>query len=239
MLTNSYVAVDLETTGLSAKTEKIIEIAAVKVVNGCIAEEKTILINPGRKLSTEISKLTGISDDMLEKKPMIGQVIGEYAEFCEGLPLLGHNILFDYSFLKRAAVNAGLNFEKEGLDTLRLCRKFMPEKLSKSLGSACSYFQVSLNGAHRALHDARAAHELYQILINRYGDSQSDIFSPQKLVYKVKKEQSATKRQKEVLHELTKYHKINLTVQVDCLSRNEISRLTDKIISQYGRIVKR
>lgn len=59
------------------------------------------------------------------------------------------------------------------------------------------------------------------------------------MIYKVKREQPASKKQKEVLRELIKYHKINLTVQIDSLSRNEISRYTDQIIAQYGRIVKR
>ena len=84
--------------------------------------------------------------------------------------------------------------------------------------------------------DARGAHDLYQVLADRFGDCGAERFSPRQLVYKIKKEQLASKRQKEVLHQLLKYHKIEITVQIDYLSRNEISRMTDKIISQYGRI---
>ncbi len=66
-----------------------------------------------------------------------------------------------------------------------------------------------------------------------------ELFLPKTLIYKVKKEQPASKRQKQVLRELLKYHKISLTVQIDSMTRNEVSRMTDKIISQYGRIIKR
>ncbi len=237
---NSYIAIDLETTGLNPKTDRIIEIAAIKVTDGRIAEEKTTFVNPHRQLDERICALTGISGAMLVDAPDIGRVIGEYVEFADGLPLLGHNILFDYSFLKHAAVNAGLEFEKEGLDTLRLCRAFMPKEMSKSLGAACGYFQVELKNAHRAMGDAGAAHALYQAVRARYGNAESGdaakLFLPRPLVCRVKKEQPAAKRQKEVLRELAKYHRIDLTVDIDYLSRNEISRLTDKIIAQYGRI---
>lgn len=236
---NSYVAVDLETTGLNPKTDKITEIGAVKVIDGQVTEEYSTLVNPRRLLDEQITELTGIDDGMLGGAPGIEDVIGQVTEFCQGLPLLGHHILFDYSFLKRAAVNHGLAFEKSGVDTLALCRKFMPGEERKNLGAACAYYQVEPRTAHRALADAYAAHELYQALILRHGEGEPGAFVEKTLIYKVKKEQPASKRQKEGLRELLKYHRIDVTVQIDHLSKNEISRMTDKIISQYGRIVKR
>ena len=218
------MAVDVETTGLDPKVDKIIEIAAVLVQNGKAVAEKASLVNPRQQLSEYVGQLTGIRDDMLKEAPGIEDVIEEYVEFCQGLPLLGHNIMFDYRFLKRAAVNKGLAFDKEGIDTLYLCRRFMPPEQKKNLGSACEYFHVETKTAHRALGDA-------------YGEAQP--FSPKPMIYKVKKEQLATKRQKELLHELLKYHKIEITAQIDYLSRNQVSRITDKIISQYGRITTR
>ena len=236
----SYVAIDIETTGLDPKTDKIIEIGAVLVQDAVAVEEKSTLVNPKRELTERIQELTGIRDSMLEHAPGIEEVIGEFAEFGQGLPLLGHNILFDYRFLKQAAVNQKLTYERSGIDTLYLCRKFMPPEEKKSLGNACTYFQVDLTAAHRALADAYGAHGLYQRLASLYGGERAEAFSSKTLIYKAKREQPASKRQKEVLHELIKYHRIDVTVQIDDLSRNEISRLTDKIISQYGTfIVKR
>ena len=90
-------------------------------------------------------------------------------------------------------------------------------------------------GAEMAL----AAHHLYQELKNRYFLEVPEVFAPQPLIYKVKREQPASKKQKEVLRELLKYHRINLSAQIDSLSKNEISRLTDQIIAQHGRMQKR
>lgn len=234
-----YVSVDLETTGLNPKIDKIIEIGMVIVRNGQVEQEYSTLVNPYQQLRPETVELTGIRDEMLMDAPGISRVIGKCLELCGDLSLLGHKILFDYSFLKKAAVNEGMEFEKQGIDTLKLCRKFMPAVEKKNLSSACAYYGVDLTGAHRASHDALATHKLYQRLTAAYGEAAEEDFLPKPLIYKIKREQPATKRQKEVLRELLKYHKISVTVQIDHLSRNEISRLTDKIILQYGRMLKR
>ena len=101
-MTNSYIALDLETTGLEARLEKITEIAALRVVDGRVEERFVTLVNPMRQLGERIRELTGITDDMVKDAPVIGDIIGDVVRFCGNLPLLGHNILFDYAFLKRA-----------------------------------------------------------------------------------------------------------------------------------------
>lgn len=233
---NSYIAVDLETTGLDAKRDKIIEIGAVKVVDGQICADFSTLVNPGRKLDEFICRLTGINDEKLSAAPYIGEVIEDAVLFCGDLPILGHHVIFDYSFLKRAAVNHGLVFEKKGIDTLTLCRKFMPEDEKKNLLSAAAFYGIVPEASHRALADARTAHFLYQAMKKMHFESSREAFIGKPLLYKVKKEQPATKKQKEGLQDLIKYHRINLSVQIDSLTRNEISRMTDKIILKYGRI---
>lgn len=239
-MVNSYIALDLETTGLNPKEDRIIEIGAVRVVDGAEIGVFSSLVNPRRELPERAADLTGITGDMLRSAPGIEEVIREAADFCGDLPLLGHNIRFDYSFFKRAALNWGdfSQWEKNGVDTLALCRKFMPKEEKKSLACACRYFQIVNESAHRAVSDARAAHRLYQELICRYGKEHPEAFSEKPLFCKVKKEQPATKRQKERLHDLIKYHKIDVSVQIEHLTRNEASRLTDQILSRYGRIVR-
>ena len=264
----SYVAVDLETTGLEAKRDKIIEIGAIHVVNGREIAAFHSMVNPHRRLKEQITELTGITDDMVENAPDIGDIIEEFAEFCGQAPLLGHRIMFDYSFLKRAAVNHGIPFEKNGIDTLKLCRHFLPEDQPKNLSAACEFFGIRRKKAHRALEDARDAHYLYQRLAEWLltkdcplfleigtesgkikeedledvseiclGNKEvKEVFMAKPMIYKVKKEQPATKKQKEDLRYLLKYHKIDVPVEIDYLSRNEVSRLTDQIISKYGRI---
>ena len=264
----SYVAVDLETTGLEAKRDKIIEIGAIHVVNGREIAAFHSMVNPHRRLKEQITDLTGITDDMVENAPDIGDIIEEFAEFCGQAPLLGHRIMFDYSFLKRAAVNHGIPFEKNGIDTLKLCRHFLPEDQPKNLSAACEFFGIRRKKAHRALEDARDAHYLYQRLAEWLltkdcplfleigtgsgkikeedledvseiclGNKEvKEVFMAKPMIYKVKKEQPATKKQKEDLRYLLKYHKIDVPVEFDHLSRNEVSRLQDQIIFQYGRI---
>ena len=233
---NSYIALDLETTGLEAKQEKITEIAAIKIIDGAVAGQFVTLVNPMRRLGMHITRLTGITDEMLKDAPPIEDVIGDAVEFFGDLPLSGHNIMFDYSFLKHAAVNSRLEFEKEGLDTLMLCRAFMPGDMKRNLSCACSYYHISQSAAHRAQADAEAAHRLYQELLKLHSQDRPELFTSKPLIYKAKREQPATKRQKEYLQDLVKCHRIDITVQIDDISRSEASRMIDTIISQYGRI---
>lgn len=235
-MTNSYIAVDLETTGLDPKLDKIIEIGAVRVEDGAAVAEFVTFVNPYRQMTERVTELTGITDSDLAGAPGIEEVIGKFIDFAGELPLLGHHIILDFSFLKRAAVNQGLTFERSGIDTLVLARLFMPQEEKKNLHAACCYFGVEQETVHRAMADAAASHLLYQEMGKRFDGERPNAFSEKSLIYKVKREQPASKRQKEHLQYLVKYHKISLTVQIDHLSRNEISRITDKIIAQYGRI---
>jgi len=235
-MTNSYIAIDLETTGIGAKKEKITEIGMVKVLGGEIADTYHTMVNPRRPIPEKIVELTGITDEMVKDAPGIEEIMPQVIEFCDGLPILGHQIIFDYGFLLQSAVNQKLQFNKEGIDTLKLCRKFMPADEKKNLGAACAYFGIDQDTAHRALSDAMSAHRLYVELKKRFGEGHEDAFDPKPLQYKAKKERTASKRQKQHLRDLIKYHRINVSVQIDYMSGNEISRMIDKIIFTHGRI---
>lgn len=235
-MTNSYVAVDLETTGIGAKREKITEIGMVKVVDGSVVETYHTMVNPHREIPERIVELTGITDEMVKDAPGIEDVLPKVIEFCEGFPLLGHQIIFDYGFLTQAAVNMKLEFKKDAVDTLKLCRYLMPGAEKKNLGAACTYFGVTPETAHRALSDAMSTHLLYQKLMEAFGGTRSELFETKPLIYKAKKERTATKRQKEHLQDLLKYHRIETTVQIEHMTGNEISRMIDKIIFTHGRI---
>ena len=145
------VALDLETTGLDSKTERILEIGAVRIRDGREEASFSRLVNPGREIPDAVRELTGITGEMTAACPPVEEVLPEFLEFCGELPILGHNVLFDYRFLKRAAVNQGFSFERRGFDTLALCRKFMPEGEKKNLAAACRYYGVETGTSHRAL----------------------------------------------------------------------------------------
>lgn len=239
----SYVSLDLETTGLNPKEDSIIEIGAIKVINGEVTDKYKTFVIPAKKLSERVEELTGIKEADLETGIPLQQAVAEILEFVGELPLLGHSILFDYSFLKRAAVNQKLTFEKEGIDTLQLARVFLPELKSKRLEDLCAYYKIQYR-AHRACEDADAARRLYNRLVEQFykeeetaqaTDSTAKLFEPVRLIYKVKRESPATKHQKERLRELIQKHGLHVDYDVEKLTRNQASRYTDKIMEQYGR----
>lgn len=230
---DSFTVIDLETTGLNPKTDKIIEIGAVRVRNGVITEQFAALVNPGRRLEERIIELTGICDKDLEAAPYIEEILPDLITFIGEDILVGHRVLFDFSFIKKAAVNMKIPFEKKGIDTLKLARRFLPELESKKLTFLCKYYDIPLK-AHRAVEDARATALLYGKLIQAFPEG--DAYQPIPLIYKVKKEGPITPKQKERLYKLIEQHKLIVDYEIDKLTKNEASRITDKILSKYGRL---
>ena len=149
---DSFICLDLETTGLNPKTDKIIEIGAIRIENGVETGTFETFVNPGRLLEERIVELTGIKDEDLQEAPTITEVLPQFIEFAKNLPLLGHSVLFDFSFIKKAAVNQKLTFEREGVDTLKIARKYLTELPHRSLGYLCEHYGIS-HHAHRALVD--------------------------------------------------------------------------------------
>lgn len=243
-----YVAFDLETTGLNPKYDKIIEIGAVRIRNGEPADTFSAFVNPAKSLPTRIVELTGIRDADVASAPYIEELLDPFLAFVGDDVLLGHNILFDYSFVKKAAVNQKRTFEKMGIDTLRIAKRFLSELESRQLSFLCDYYRIELD-AHRALNDAIAAHKLYRILAREYGAQECDIFQPKPLIYTAKKENPATPKQLELLQKLiVQYHlqcdgfvlypvtKVtDEFVDLEKLTKNEASRLIDKLLSNYRR----
>ncbi len=232
----TFVCFDIESTGLNPQQDRVIEIGAVKVKEGKVVGHFSKLINPQIKLPSLITKLTGIDDDMLEYADTAATVIKLFLEFAEDYVVIGHNVMFDYSFIKTAAEKEGLGFEKKGIDTLELSRKLHRDLDSKSLESMCRYYNINNNHAHRAYDDAKATAMLYVKLCNNFFNDNPDAFRPKQLNYKVKKVQSITKKQKIYLIDLLKYHKIDLIPSIDTLTQSEASRWIDRIILGNGRI---
>lgn len=231
---DSYVCIDLETTGLNPKRDRIIEIGAVKFVDGEKTESFSTFVNPARKLDQTIIDLTGIRDEELADAPYIDSILPRLLDFLGELPLLGHSILFDYSFIKKAAVDNKLSFEKSGIDTLKIARKFLDKLEHRNLDYLCNYYKIPHN-AHRAFADAEATAELYRKLVDNFYDAEDSLFFPSPLIFKVKRDTPASKQQKERLYKLLVQHKITLEADVEHLTKSEASRFTDKILAKYGR----
>ena len=143
----SYIAFDLETTGLDPMNNEIIEIGALKVRDGKVSERFMEFIKPQELISPAITGLTGISNDMVASARPARSVITDFIDFCEEDILIGHNIIFDYSFTKCTAAREGLPFEKMGIDTLKIAKKVHPELESKSLSALCEHYKIENKGS--------------------------------------------------------------------------------------------
>ncbi|WLV25795.1 PolC-type DNA polymerase III [Aciduricibacillus chroicocephali] len=152
-----YVVFDVETTGLSAVYDTIIELAGVKIQNGEIIDRFESFANPHHPLSETTTRLTGITDEMVQDAPEIDDVLKQFHAWTEGTILVAHNATFDIGFL-----NAGykrIDYPKitqPGMDTLELARFLVPELRNHRLNTLCKHFDIELTQHHRAIYDAEA-----------------------------------------------------------------------------------
>ncbi len=161
---DSFIAFDIETTGSFGAANgdaeaEITEIGAVKVVNGQIVEREDWLCNPGRRITPLVSRITHITDEMLQEKPPVSVIIRAFAEFAGDLPLVGHNIRSsDLHYILRAANRAGVRMESSFFDTYLYAKKFMKGQgwPNVKLETLAAVFGVEQNQAHRAWCDAEA-----------------------------------------------------------------------------------
>ena len=231
---DSYIALDLETTGLNPAYDRIIEIGMAKVEQGNVAATYSTLINPGITVGERVVELTGIHNNELTDKPRIEDEIRNILDFIGDYPILGHNIIFDYSFLKKAAINNNITFSVKGIDTLKMARRILPELEHKKLDYLCEYLKVDPGSSHRALDDAHSASAIYWKMYQIKADD-SGFETAAELVYNVKKDSSITEAQKNYLTALVKKHNIVLDIPVEEMTKSIASRNIDRIISEYGK----
>lgn len=148
----TFISIDLETTGLQPQTDQIIEVGLLKLVDGVITQTYQTLVNPQRKLSVKIKRLTQLDDDMLQDQPTIQQVLPEIMNFVGDYPLLGHNVAFDHGFLTAAVAQP---IDNPLYDTLDLARIVLPDATNHRLGTLCQKLDIQQPQQHRALDDAR------------------------------------------------------------------------------------
>lgn len=159
----NYTVIDLETTGLNPLTESIIEVAGLKVNNGKVVDCFTSLVSPMTPVSEFIQEFTGITDEMLWDAPSASDIIPRFIDFIGSDPVVGHNVVFDVSFLQRWIYEfTAENFSNDYVDTLRFARKIYPELRHHKLSTLIDYLQLSSDTFHRALGDCHMTHALFQ-----------------------------------------------------------------------------
>ncbi|MBQ8136372.1 MAG: PolC-type DNA polymerase III [Clostridia bacterium] len=150
------IVLDFETTGLNTHRDRVIEIGAVKIMNGHVVDSLNLFVDPGMPLPPRITEITHITDQMLVGAPKAEAAIPQLMEFADGAPIAAHNANFDCSVLRAELGRIGRSDPILQLDTLMLSRKLYPELRSHRLNSVCKHLHVTLKGAHRAVNDAAA-----------------------------------------------------------------------------------
>ncbi len=151
-----YAIIDIETTGGLSKRDRITEIGIVIHDGEEIVEMYETLINPERSIPSNITRITGINDEMVRDAPKFYEVAKKIVEMTEDTIFVAHNVRFDYGFIRHEFENLGYTFSKKQLCTVRLTKKVFPGLKSYSLGSLIRHFGIPVNSRHRALEDARA-----------------------------------------------------------------------------------
>lgn len=172
--TPDYVVFDLETTGISSKTDEVIEISAVKVKAGKVAEEFNTLVNPKRRIPFGASQVNGITDDMVADSPLFEEVLEKFLDFTEGLVLVGHNIAhFDMKFIYRDAMKFyGRIPANDYVDTLVIARRHLPGLGHYRLVDLAQHYGISAKGAHRAMNDCRMNQKVYECMVAEMRNAQ-------------------------------------------------------------------
>jgi len=160
-----YAIVDIETTGGHATGSGITEVAII-LHNGREAEGKYhTLINPGQPIPRYIVALTGITNELVYAAPRFEEVAANIINLLSGRIFVAHNVNFDYSFLKHHLAAAGYELNSKKLCTVRMSRKIFPGFASYSLGKLCRELQVTIQNRHRAMGDAMATAEIFEMLL--------------------------------------------------------------------------
>lgn len=161
-----YVVFDLETTGISNIYDQVIEISAVKVKDGQVVDEFSSLVNPGRKIPAGASAVNGITDEMVCNAPVFFDVLNDFIEFIGDGILVGHNInSFDMGFIWRDTEKYfGELLTNDYIDTYLMAKTCLPQLAHKRLTDLAEYYNISPEGAHRALNDCRMNQQVFECL---------------------------------------------------------------------------
>ncbi len=172
MFEDSFVIVDLETTGLSPQNSEIIEIGAIKVVNNKVVDTMDVFVRPSRPLSHFTTQLTGITNEMVDEGLNIKEALKVFDEFSDGMRLMAHNAKFDMGFLdKYMKINLGKNAPTDTLDTLLLSRAIVKGPQNYKLGTLANFFNIDYSGAHRSLRDCEITFEVYNNIRKIYEEN--------------------------------------------------------------------
>lgn len=162
-----YAIIDIEATGGSPKRDKITEVAIYRYDGEKVVDTFSTLINPEIEIPPFISRLTGITDDMVAEAPKFEEVAERILELTKDAVFVAHNVQFDYSYMKAEFKRLGHEFERKKLCTVILSKQILPDVESYSLGNICQELGIPIENRHRAKGDAKATVELFKLLVDK------------------------------------------------------------------------
>lgn len=159
------IVFDIETTGLTPANERITEIGAIKIKNLEITDRFSTFVNPEKPIPSEITRLTGITDDMVADAPLEAEAVKSFMEFCGDSPVCAHNAKFDVSFIKSAAFRMGTEFTNSYVDTLQIARAHLKGLKNHKLDTIAKYYNLGDFNHHRAVADAEMLYLIYKQMV--------------------------------------------------------------------------
>lgn len=174
----TFVAFDLETTGLDPVNDYIIEVGAIKVTDGKIVARLQQFIKPPVQIPPFITKITSITNEMVKNAPTINEAFEDIYDFLGNYPLVGHNVKFDYTFLQQKRDEYdGYEMKNPLMDTLSLSRTFRYDLVNHRLGAIAESYGFDSEGAHRADFDAELTANILLKLIGEMSRADIDVFT--------------------------------------------------------------
>ena len=179
MKKKKFAIIDIETTGGLPRRDKITEVAIVLHDGEKVLDKYDSLVNPERSIPPNITRITGITNEMVDDAPKFYEVAKKIVEMTEGAIFVAHNVRFDYSFIKEEFQKLGFTYTRRQLCTVKLSRKAFPGLRSYSLGNLIRHFNIQVENRHRALDDALATAELFEMIMaqEESADSAKDLIN--------------------------------------------------------------
>ncbi len=166
-----FVVLDTETTGLKPfGDDRVLSLGATIIEQGKVIKSKRFyeLVNPNREIPAEITRLTGISQQMVSTKPQLSEVLYSFINWAEGCVLVGHVINFDLYFLNNyLKKTCGMKLKYKHLDTREIAKILVPGLTNYTLEETCAYFGISCTNRHHALNDAIYSAKLLEVFIDK------------------------------------------------------------------------
>ena len=162
-----YAIIDVETTGGSPSLDRVVEIAIIVFDGREITDVFSTLVNPKRSIDPYVTRLTGITNDMVKNSPTFEEIHEKILEMTHENIFVAHNVKFDFGMLRQEFRRIGIDFNRKQLDTVNLSRKVLPGFNSYSLGNICESMGIDIADRHRALGDAKATVKLLEIILSK------------------------------------------------------------------------